>query len=135
MPPSPPHRDAPRSLHVLLVDDHTDSAALLCMLLERRGYAVTVAGSVATALAAGAAAPFDVLVCDIELPDGKGHEVVQLLRAARPAGSAPLPAIALSGLDSEAEVQRAREAGFDEYLGKPVGVDALVGAIQRVCAA
>jgi CheY-like chemotaxis protein len=109
------------------------------MLLERRGFSVKVAGTVGAALAAAKSTPFDVLVSDIELPDGKGHDLVRKLRAEdRPEGDPPgparIPAIALSGLDSEADVKSGRDAGFDEYLGKPVSVDDLVDALRRVAA-
>ena len=124
----PMPRDAShRPRRVLLVEDHADSAELLRILLERHGFAVTVAGSVGTALAAALAEPMDVLVSDMDLPDGNGTELLQQLRA-----GGRLPAIALSGLDRAADVARARAAGFDEYLGKPVSVERLVDALKRV---
>ena len=124
---SPISADPP--LHVLLVDDHADTADLLRMLLVRRGFQVTTARSVATALAAAESAPIDVLVSDIGLADGSGCDLLRQLRAV-----SPLPAIALSGRDREADVQSARDAGFDEYLGKPVGIIQLVEALRRVSA-
>ena len=117
----------PPPLRVLLVDDHADTADLLRMLLVRRGFQVTTARSVATALAAAESAPIDVLVSDIGLADGSGCDLLRQLRAV-----SPLPAIALSGRDREADVQSARDAGFDEYLGKPVGIIQLVEALRRV---
>ncbi len=117
-------RSTPR---VLLVEDHADSAELLRILLGRHGFAVTVAGSVGTALTAAFTEPMDVLVSDMDLPDGSG---IDLLRRLRAQGS--FPAIALSGLDGDAEVESAREAGFDEYLGKPVSIEQLVDALRRV---
>jgi DNA-binding response OmpR family regulator len=119
----------PAPLRVLLVDDHADTAELLRMLLVRRGFEVTTARSVATALAAAEAASIDVLVSDIGLSDGSGCDLLRQIRAVR-----PLPAIALSGRDREADVQSARDAGFDEYLGKPVGIVQLVEALRRVVA-
>jgi DNA-binding response OmpR family regulator len=112
---------------VLLVEDHADAAELLRILLGRHGFEVTVAGSVHTVLAAAGATPMDVLVSDMALPDGNGSDLLRLLRA-----NGRLPAIALSGLDREADVVSAREAGFDEYLGKPVSVEQLVDALRRV---
>jgi DNA-binding response OmpR family regulator len=118
-----------RPLRVLLVDDHADTAELLRMLLVRRGFEVTTARSVATALVAAESTPIDVLVSDIGLSDGTGCDLLRQIRAVR-----PLPAIALSGRDREADVQSARDAGFDEYLGKPVGIVQLVEALRRVAA-
>lgn len=125
----PSMESEPRPLRVLLVDDHADTAELLRMLLSRRGFEVTTARSVASALVAAEASPIDVLVSDIGLADGNGCDLLRQLRAV-----GPLPAIALSGRDREADVQSARDAGFDEYLGKPVGIAQLVEALRRVAA-
>ena len=123
-----PDRVAPsRRSRVLVVDDHTETTELLRILLSRRGFDVTTAHSVATAVAAIEAAPVDVLVSDVNLPDGDGCDLLHRLREAR-----PLPAIALSGLDRDIDRRRGIAAGFDEYLGKPVGIDELVGALWRV---
>jgi DNA-binding response OmpR family regulator len=129
MPHQTPRDVAPRPPRVLLVEDHADSAELLRMLLRRHGFEVTVAGSVSAALAAvaGFTEPVDVLVSDMNLPDGSGND---LLRRLRTQGS--LRAIALSGLDRDADVESAREAGFDEYLGKPVSIERLVDALRRL---
>lgn len=119
----------PTPLRVLLVDDHADTADLLRMLLIRRGFQVTTARSVATALAAAESGPIDVLVSDIGLADGSGCDLLRQLRAV-----SPLPAIALSGRDREADVQSALDAGFDMYLGKPVAILQLVEALRKVSA-
>jgi DNA-binding response OmpR family regulator len=119
----------PPALQVLLVDDEADSAELLQLLLETRGFAVTTARSIASALAAAETAAFDVIVSDIGLPDGSGCDLLRELRAA-----SAVPAIALSGRDSPADVAIAREAGFEEYLGKPVTIGELVDALGRVSA-
>ena len=125
----PPLNAQPRPCRILLVDDHDDSVELLRMLLVRRGFEVSLAGSVSAALVAAEAAPVDVLVSDIGLPDGSGCDLLRQLRARAPA---PLPAIALSGMDRATDVERAREAGFDEYLAKPVAIAQLVEALRRV---
>jgi CheY-like chemotaxis protein len=135
-----------RTPRVLLVDDHADTADLLRMLLTRRGFEVTTAHSVATGLAAAGGAPvsmgpqaapnpgpasrappFDVLISDIHLPDGSGHDLLRQIRAV-----GPLPAVALSGLDRAADRESAHEAGFDAYLGKPVSIAQLVDALHSL---
>jgi DNA-binding response OmpR family regulator len=122
--PRAPHEGPPR---VLIVDDQADTAELLQILLGRRGFDVTTASSLAGAVAALEAAPVDVLVSDIDLPDGSGCDLLRQLREV-----SYLPAIALSGHDRAADIRRGREAGFDEYLGKPVAIDQLVDALRRV---
>ncbi len=112
---------------MLLVEDDADVADLLRILLGRHGFTVTIAGSVGAALAAAGGSPVDVLVSDIELPDGSGHDLLRRLRE-----NGRLPAIAMSGRYGDADVDDARAAGFDEYVGKPVSIARLVGAIGRV---
>jgi DNA-binding response OmpR family regulator len=126
----PDHTPPARRSRVLVVDDHTETTELLRILLGRRGFDVTTARSVATAMAAIEASPVDVLVSDVNLPDGDGCDLLQRLREAHEARR--LPAIALSGLDRDADRRRGLDAGFDEYLAKPVGIDQLVGALRRV---
>jgi len=127
VPTHTPGATTARPCRVLLIDDHADATDLLQMLLARRGFEVSVARSVATAMDAAGEASFDVCVSDIQLPDGTGIELLPRLRA-----GGPLPAIALSGLSRDADIQRCLEAGFDEHLAKPVTIERLIAAIHRV---
>jgi two-component system CheB/CheR fusion protein len=127
--PPPPARPG-RPLKVLLVDDNEDVLGYFALALGRRGHAVTVAETVATALDAAASEPFDLLITDLELPDGSG---LDLLRALRAEGHAP-PAIVLSGYGSTDDLQESRAAGFAEHLIKPVPFAHLEAAIGRALA-
>lgn len=71
-----------------------------------------------------------VAVLDIGLPDMDGFQLARALRDA--SGDSPLSLIALTGYGGEAYAAEAREAGFDTFFVKPVGVDALLDAIARV---
>jgi hypothetical protein len=116
-------RRAAAICQVLLVEDHLDSAEALRVLLERYGYRVKVATSVADALKQGTA-DCELLISDIGLSDGTGYALLRQL----PPG---LPAIAVSGFGSPEDVRRSREAGFADHLVKPVPVDDLLAAIER----
>lgn len=120
----------PRPSRVLLVDDHADTTELLQLLLTRRGFDVTTARSVATAVAVLESGPVDVLVSDIALPDGSGCDLLERLRS-----RARLPAVAVSGLDRDVDIRRGREAGFDAYLTKPVSIEKLVRVLQTLSGA
>ena len=113
-------------LRILLVEDHADTARALCRLLRGDGHEVTAAASVAEALRAAGHARFDLLICDMELPDGTGLDV---LRLARLGG---LPAIALSGHATSEEWRTSFDAGFDEYLTKPVSAETVKSGIRRL---
>ncbi len=98
------------------------------MLLERHGYHVQVAETVQGALDLVRRNEFDLLISDIGLPDGSG---IDLVRTLRNEGS-QLRAVALSGFGMEEDVRRSMEAGFDEHLTKPVGVQRLQDVIARL---
>jgi two-component system CheB/CheR fusion protein len=125
-----------RALHILLVEDHADTAAAMADLLRAVGNEVTVANSVAEGRSAAAAAQaagarrIDLVVSDLGLPDGTGLDLMREL-----AGHYGLRGIALSGYGMEEDVRKSREAGFARHLTKPVDVQALWAAISQVAAA
>jgi signal transduction histidine kinase len=124
---APPEWAADRPLHILVVEDHADTALALTELLVTRGYRVTVAGSIAAAREAAAASAIDLVISDLGLPDGSGQDLMRELAARH-----GLHGIALSGYGMEEDVQRSREAGFDTHLTKPVNLEVLEAAIQQV---
>jgi two-component system CheB/CheR fusion protein len=115
-------------LRILLVDDNLDTLGYLSTILRRRGHEVVTADCVAAALAAvsEATVPFDLLLSDIELPDGDGRFLMRELRAI-----GTMPGIAVSGFGAEEDRQHSREAGFFEHLTKPVDFSSLEAAIHR----
>lgn len=125
-PPPAASRSMPSRLRILFVEDNADNAAAVSEYLRLRGYEVRVARSVKVALRM-ATDEFDVLVSDIGLPDGSGEELLRRLREVR-----RVPAIALSGYGAKDDVQRSRDAGFQQHLTKPIDPEALVEAIERV---
>jgi PAS domain S-box-containing protein len=132
--PEPEERqDRGRTLHLLLVEDHADTAEAMAELLEARGYRVTVAFSRAAALEAARAAagdgvpPLNVVVSDLGLPDGSGLDLMRELSRLH-----GLPGIAVSGYGTEGDLERSRDAGFTEHLTKPINLDDLEAILQRL---
>jgi CheY-like chemotaxis protein len=115
------------SMRVLLVEDHKDTAVVLGKHLEHCGHSVKIAGSVASALEAASAEPFDLIIADIGLPDGTGHDLMRQIKVRH-----TIPAIALTGYGMEDDLSRSREAGFAEHIVKPVDLSHLQSAIARV---
>ena len=117
----------PTHLRILLVEDHADTARTMTLLLRSLGYRVTTAGSVATALEAAGAEKFDLLISDVGLPDGTGLDLMQKLLA-----RGPMRGIVLSGFGMEEDVKRSLDAGFSLHLTKPIDLQRLEAAIERV---
>jgi signal transduction histidine kinase/CheY-like chemotaxis protein len=117
----------PTLRRVLVVDDHRDTCTGMKMMLERRGYEITVAHSAEQAVEKAHEQDFDVLISDIGLPDRSGYDLMRELRASK-----GLPGIALTGFGSEHDVSKARAAGFAEHLTKPINFERLEEAIQNL---
>jgi len=115
---------------LLLVEDHVDTAVVMTKLLRSYGYDVRTADTVAAAQRAVDAEHFDLLLCDIGLPDGSGLDLMRQLTARH-----PIKGIALSGFGTEDDVSRSKAAGFQEHLVKPVDIDQLERALDRMLAA
>jgi nitrogen-specific signal transduction histidine kinase/CheY-like chemotaxis protein len=118
-----------RPLRILLVEDNKDTLRYLSLMLSRRGHEVRTAGTLADALRAVAETGFELVISDIELPDGTGLELMATL-----GGDGDVPGIALSGFGSHEDVGRSRSAGFAEHLTKPVDFRRLEETIERVVA-
>jgi signal transduction histidine kinase/CheY-like chemotaxis protein len=112
---------------VLVVDDHFDTCTGMKMMLERRGYRVTLAHTADQAVERTRHEEFDLVISDIGLPDRSGYELMQELSTTK-----GLRGIALSGFGMENDVNRARAAGFSEHLTKPINFDRLEESIQNL---
>ncbi|MHA3773728.1 PAS domain S-box protein [Verrucomicrobiota bacterium sgz303538] len=136
--PVPASTGAPegaKHLHILLVEDDEPTRTILNRLLCRHGHDVVCADSLASArklaadLATSQGTPgFDLLLSDLGLPDGSGHELMTELRARY--GPA-LRGIALSGFGMEKDVQSSLACGFCKHLTKPVDIQALESAMAE----
>jgi signal transduction histidine kinase len=122
--PIPATARAPR---LLLVDDHDDTRQLLHRLLHEQGYTVTTAADVRSAIEALDRQPFDLLISDIGLPDGTGHD---LMRHARDRHH--VKGIALSGFAMDDNLKLSEAAGFTAHLNKPVDFAKLKATIDQV---
>src|SRR5436190_57635 len=115
-----------RPPRLLVVDDHQDTCTGMKMILERRGYDITVAYSADQATEKARKQNFDLLISDIGLPDRSGYELMQEMRGRG------VPGLALSGFGLEHDVNRARAAGFSEHLTKPINFERLEEVIHQL---
>ena len=99
-------------------------------LLVRRGHLVAATHNVRSAMEAAGRNQFDLLISDIALPDGSGMELMACLRAI-----SGLRGIAISGFGMNGDIEKSLHAGFSEHLVKPVKLEKLEAAIDRVMSA
>ncbi|MFF7762189.1 hybrid sensor histidine kinase/response regulator [Streptomyces griseorubiginosus] len=128
-PPRPAARPVSPLLSVLIVEDNADLAATYHTLLERQGHRVTTVHTGADALAATESGSFDVVLCDLGLPDIDGYTVARRMRA-RPDGGRPR-LIAVSGFSRGTDRALSRAAGFDAHLTQPLPLTDLLEFLEE----
>jgi len=117
-------------LTILLVDDSADVLETLKMLLEMEDAQVIAFDRPVAALDAAKSTRFDLIISDLGMPVMNGHELMSALR------QLPLvkdvPAIALTGYGAHSDIQKSRQSGFDQHIGKPVSYDDLIETIENL---
>ena len=125
--PNPTPRRGTR--RVLYIEDNATSMKLVELLLRGRGVEFQGASTAAEGIAAARADAPDLILLDLQLPDGSGEDVLLTLRA-EPALRA-VPIVMLSAQASRDTIRRLLEAGADDYLTKPIEVDRAANLIER----
>jgi len=119
--------NAPPQLTVLLIEDHDDSREAIKGWLEWKGYRVFTANDKQSGLALALTQSIDLLICDLQLPDGNGWELMEKVKAAK-----PVCGIITSGHCSAADIARSKAVGYLEHLVKPYPVEELDAWLTRV---
>ena len=122
-------------LHVLLAEDNDLNAEIAVSLLEEQGMIVTRAADGKSALLQfcnTAPGTFDLILMDIMMPEMNGYETTKAIRnlSDRPDGK-EIPIIAMTANAFAEDVQAALDAGMDDHVAKPMGMDILISAIEK----
>jgi CheY-like chemotaxis protein len=125
-------RPASRSLHVLVAEDNRLNQKVLVAGLKRLGHTGVVVPDGEQALACLATTAFDLMLLDMRMPVLDGFETLARLRQHPTAQLRQLPVIVSTASDLPDEPWRARQAGADGFLCKPISVQTLEAEIQRV---
>lgn len=116
-----------KGLTVLIVDDSADLLSLLKRILSRFGIAVTVCNNGAEAIARIKKATFDIILMDLTMPVLDGFDAIKLMRKS----GYLKPIIALTAHATEEHRGKCREAGFNDFLIKPINQAALLNTVFR----
>ncbi|WP_427887654.1 response regulator [Kribbella sp. GL6] len=112
---------------VLVVDDEPQIVRALQINLKARGYEVHLAGTGTAALKVAAQHPPELVILDLGLPDFDGVDVIRGLR-----GWTDAPILVLSGRTDQTDKVEALDAGADDYVTKPFGIDELLARMRAV---
>ncbi|MCK8490210.1 PAS domain S-box protein [Spirosoma sp. RP8] len=115
---------------ILVVDDNADAALMLSVLLRLKGYEVHSRQSGQAGLEAVEQLKPGVVLLDIGMPGMDGYETARAIR--QQSGGRDIVLIALTGYGGDEDKQRAREAGFDEHLIKPVDLGVLTALLTKL---
>jgi signal transduction histidine kinase len=119
-------------VRLLVVDDDDDSRDLITCILQDWGASVTSASSAEEAMRLLQQSRPDVLLSDIGMPDVDGYALLRKVRGMPPEQGGGVPAIALTAYASESDGARARAAGFQAHVTKPIDPDALTAAVAHL---
>jgi CheY-like chemotaxis protein len=111
------------------VEDHVDTLVVTAKLLRSHGYLVTTARTKAEALQLCDHENFDLLIGDLQLPDGSGLDLVRDIAA-----KCKIKGIAYTGYGFEEDIAKSRAAGYSVHLTKPTEFNLLQENIERLLA-
>ncbi|MDY0977408.1 ATP-binding protein [Massilia sp. CFBP9012] len=119
-----------RSFRILVVDDNTDAAESLSLLLQMNAHEIRTATNGRDALALVSGFTPDIAFLDIGMPGMTGYELAARLRAMPALAHTTL--VAVTGWGSEEDQARSREAGFDHHFTKPIAADSVSRLLGRL---
>jgi signal transduction histidine kinase/ActR/RegA family two-component response regulator len=122
-----------RPLRILLAEDNLVNQKLAMRLLAQMGYRADLASNGVEAIAAVEREAYDVVLMDVQMPEMDGLEASRRIVERWPQGRRPR-IVAMTANASQGDREMCLAAGMDDYLTKPIRVDALVGALQETTA-
>ena len=118
-------------LRILVVEDNPVNSLMVVRVLEKRGHSAWAATSGEEALRCFNRQPFDAVLMDIQMPDIDGFEVTRRIRQVE-GTERRVPVIATTAHALDGDRERCLASGMDGYITKPIQVDELLAALERV---
>lgn len=115
--------------HILVVDDEEDARSAARVMLEKQGYSAFSAAGGGEALEYLKLNKVDIIICDIEMPDMTGFEVLEEVKKQYP----DIIFAVMTGYRDAHSVGQALLKGADEYIGKPFTARELALIVERLC--
>ena len=146
-PSAPPHDQSParngaahaaetpqnaRAMRILLVEDNVTNQRIALRMLEKRSYAVDIAGDGGEAILKLAQEQYDLILMDCQMPIMDGFEAPHRIRKTELATGKHVPIVTLTANIMTGDRQRCIEAGMDEYLPKPINAEQMYAMIETV---
>lgn len=120
------------ALNVLLVEDTPANQKVVSTVLTKRGHSVTIAQNGREALELFQGEQFDVILMDIQMPIMDGYQATAAIRSSERSSDLRIPIIAMTAHAMRGDRERCLEAGMDAYVVKPIDVEQLIRAVERI---
>ncbi len=118
--------------NILYVEDDATNRKLMATIFEvETDIGLVMAASAKDALTITQRQSFDLIFTDIKLPDMDGYHVLQNVRHSNI--NKTVPVIAVTAAAMTGDIERGREAGFDDYITKPINIKYLVKKVRECC--
>jgi signal transduction histidine kinase/ActR/RegA family two-component response regulator len=121
-----------RAMRILLVEDNVTNQRIALRMLEKRSYAVDIAGDGGEAILKLGSEQYDLILMDCQMPIMDGFEATHRIRQSELATGKHVPIVALTANVMTGDRQRCIEAGMDEYLPKPINAEQMYAMIETV---
>lgn len=129
----PAKTKAKGDLRILLAEDNVINQKVAVRLFQRLCYRIDVVANGREVIEAVSRVSYDVVFMDCQMPDMDGYEATSLIREHEASGGSPrLLIIAMTANAMQGDRERCLAAGMDDYLSKPISVDALTRVLDRV---
>jgi len=126
-------RENRRKLQILLAEDNVVNQQLAVRVLEKHGHTVAVAANGSEALGLLKSSRFDLVLMDVQMPTMDGFQATAAIRKEEEATAKHVPIIAMTAHAMAGDRERCLAAGMDDYVAKPIKVDDLFEAIEKLC--
>jgi signal transduction histidine kinase len=113
---------------ILVIDDEWSLRQPLRIALEAKGFATLEASNCHDGIHLAKTQAPDLIVCDIQMPDGTGHYVLAALK--ENSATSTIPFIFMTGMDDPNVLRRGMEQGADDFLLKPFPIQSLLAAVE-----
>ena len=117
---------------VLYIEDHPDNMTLVRRILHSESYTLIEAATGFQGIFFAESQDVDLILLDINLPDIDGYEVARRLRASKKTALAHIPMVAVTANAMKGDAEKALEAGCDLYMSKPINIQELLEAVERL---
>jgi len=124
-------REGQKAVTILLAEDNVVNQTLALRLLERRGYAVVVAGNGREVLKAHEKQSFDLILMDVQMPEMDGFEATAAIRRTERSTGVHVPIIAMTAHAMKGDREQCLAAGMDDYIPKPIRPQEMYEMIAR----